>query len=381
MEFRDGLPRELTPLTDIELRLLADTSDARDVHLSVYIPTANHEDEQLNMAFVASRVKAIRQALEGSVREEFEATFHQVEDLLFHGPVPGERGRVVFASASSSFFVAYRLGVEPARKLVLDNSPFILPLMEMRDDYEDYGIILMDSDEARLYFVRSKALELVQSSSIDLMNRHKKGGMSQKRFNRGRRGSIDAFVSQIVEDLEKRDDLDKMRGLVIAGPGKEKKLLVDALPKHLAGMVIGMLDVSIEIPHHNLLARGEEIATAHEREGETQAIEELRKAIYKDEMAAIGVNEVRDALLQGRVETLLVLKDLSIPGWICEGCKGIHMGAAPNGTCPDCDGPVSGADIVNELAELVERTDARIEIVSASPFLESIGGLGATLRY
>ncbi len=381
MEFRDGIPRELTPLTDIELRLLADTSDARDVHLSVYLPTANRADEQLNKTFVASRVKAIRNALEGDVGEEFEATFHQVEDILFHDPIPGERGRVVFASASSSFFVAHRIGVEPRRKLVLDNSPFILPLMEMRDDYEDYGIILMDSDEARVYSVRSKALEQVESSSIDLMNRHKKGGMSQKRFNRLRRGAIDAFISQIVEDLEDLADLEVMRGLVVAGPGSVKKQLVDSLPKHLQGKVIGMVDVSIEIPPDQLLAHGEEIASANEREGEAKAIEELRRAIFKDELAAIGVNEVRDALLQGRVETLLVSKDLSIPGWICEDCKGIHEGAPPEATCPDCGGVVSGAEIVNELAELVERTDAEMEVVSGSDFLVSIGGLGAILRY
>jgi peptide chain release factor subunit 1 len=381
MEFRDGLPRELTPLTDIEMRLLADTSDARDVHLSVYLPTASRGDEQLNLAFVASRVKAIRKALEGEVEKDFEATFRQVEELLFHNPIPGERGRVVYASAPSEFFVAYRLGVEPERKVVLDNSPFILPLMEMMDDYEDYGILLMDSDEARLYIVSSNIIEQVDSSSIDLMNRHKKGGMSQKRFNRLRRGAIDAFISQIIEDLEKLDGLDKMRGLVVAGPGKEKKQLVAALPGKMAERVIGILDVSIEIPPHSLLARGEEIAIAHEREEDSRAIEELRRAIFKDEMAAVGINEVRDALVQGRVEKLLVSKDLSIPGWICENCKGIHMGAPPEGSCPDCDGPISGAELVNELAEMVQRTDAEMEFVAASPFLESIGGLGATLRY
>ena len=381
MEFRDGLPRELTPLTDIELRLLADTSDPRDVHLSVYLPTADRGDEQLNMTFVASRVKAIRNALEGDIERDFEATLGQVEEMLYHNPIPGERGRVIFVSAPSSFFVAYRIGVEPRRKLVLDNSPFILPLMEMRDDYEDYGIILMDSDEARVYSVRSKAIEQVGSSSIDLMNRHKKGGMSQKRFNRLRRGAIDAFISQIVEDLEGLEGLEGMRGLVVAGPGSVKKKLVDALPKHLQGKVIGMVDVSIDIPPGQLLARGEEIASAHEREGERQAIEELRRAIFKEELAAIGVNEVRDALLLGRVETLLVSKDLSIPGWICEDCKVIHEGIPAEGTCPDCGGPVSGAEIVNELMELAERTDARVENVSGSDFLVSLGGLGATLRY
>jgi peptide chain release factor subunit 1 len=381
MEFRDGLPRELTPLTDIDLRQLADTSDPRDVHLSVYLPTANRGDEQLNMTFVASRVKAIRNALEGDIERDFEATLGQVEEMLYHNPIPGERGRVIFASASSSFFVAHRIGVEPRRKLVLDNSPFILPLMEMRDDYEDYGIILMDSDEARVYSVRSKAIEQVGSSSIDLMNRHKKGGMSQKRFNRLRRGAIDAFISQIVEDLEGLEGLEGMRGLVVAGPGSVKKKLVDALPKHLQGKVIGMVDVSIDIPPGQLLAHGEEIASAHEREGEMLAIEELRRAIFKEELAAIGVNEVRDALLQGRVETLLVSKGLSIPGWICEHCKHILTGNDGPSSCPDCGGTTSGAEIVNELMELAERTDAKVENVSGSDFLVSIGGLGAILRY
>jgi peptide chain release factor subunit 1 len=381
MEFRDGLPMGLTPLSDIDLRPLADTSDARDVHLSVYLPTASRDDERFNMTFVASRVRAIRNALEGDIEREFEATLGQVEEMLFHDPVPGERGRVVFASAPSSFFVAYRIGVEPQRKLVLDNSPFILPLEEMMDDYEDYAIILMDSDEAHVFSVRSKALEKIGSSSIDLMNRHKKGGMSQKRFNRLRRGAIDAFVSEIAEDLAGLEGLEKMRGLVVAGPGSEKKKLVKALPKHLRDMVIGMVDVSIEVPKDQLLARGEEIASAHEREGETRAIEELRRAIFKDELAAVGVFQVRDALVSGRVDTLLIARDLSIPGWICESCKHIHTGTDRPSSCPDCGGITSGADIVNELMELAERTDADVEIVSGSTFLESIGGLGAILRY
>ncbi len=371
----------LTPLSDIDLRPLADTSDPRDIHLSVYLPTASRNDEHLNKTFVASRVRAIRNVLEGRAGDDFEETFQQVEDILFHGPVPGERGRVVFASAPSSFFVAYRIGVEPRRKLVLDNSPFILPLMEMMDEYEDYCIILMDSDEAHVFSVRSKALKQVGSSSIDLMNRHKKGGMSQKRFNRLRRGAIDAFISGIVEDLAGLEGLKEMRGLVVAGPGSEKKKLVDALPKHLQDMVIGLVDVSIEVPRDQLLARGEEIASAHEREGEARAIEELRRAIFKDELAAVGASQVRDALVSGRVDTLLIARDLSMPGWICESCKHIQTGTDRPSSCPDCGGTTSGADIVNELMELAERTDAEVEVVTDSDFLGSIGGLAAVLRY
>jgi peptide chain release factor subunit 1 len=205
--------------------------------------------------------------------------------------------------------------------------------------------------------------------------------MSHKRFNRLRRGAIDRFISEIADDLERLEDLRDMRGLVVAGPGKEKKQLLEALPKHMRDKVIGTVDVSIDVPPDRLLARGEEVALAHERAVEGGALEELRTAIFKDELAALGVHEVREALVNGRVDTLLISDHLSIPGWICESCKRIHEGAPPSATCPDCGGPTSRAEIVEELYELAERTDAEVEVIRQSPFLESIGGLAAILRY
>ena len=377
----ESIPRGLTSLSDIDIRGLADTSHERDVHLSVYLPTGSLDKERMNKAFVTSRVKAIRKALTGAIEQEFEATLSMVEDLLFHDAVPGEKGRVLFASSHGPILHVYRITTEPKRLLVLDNSPFILPLAKMLDDYEDYGIILMDSREARLYTVRSEVIELVDSSSIDLMNKHKKGGMSQKRFNRLRRGAIDGFISDVVEDLDRLDDIHDLGELVVAGPGVEKRQLVDALPKHIRDRVIGVIDVDMDIPSNRLLALGEEVSDEQESREEGDALEDLRSAIYKDELAALGLSEVRDALVSGRVDTLLLLDDLSIQTWICERCKRIHEELGPTGTCSDCGGPISSAEVVEELYELAERTGADVEVVSQSPFLETLGGLGAILRY
>ena len=185
------LPRELTPLHDIDLRALAEAGDPRDVFLSVYLPMGA---EDMNRSFMEDRLRAIRDAVPSGLEADLDDTLDLLGELSFHDPLPGERGRVLFASAPHGFMEAHRLGVAPERRVVLDNSPFILPLATMMDDYEDYGILLMDSQEARLYEVRSNVVTEVGSESIDLMNRHKKGGMSQKRFNRLRRGAVEEVL-------------------------------------------------------------------------------------------------------------------------------------------------------------------------------------------
>jgi peptide chain release factor subunit 1 len=369
---------QVTPLTDIDLRELADIQADHDCFLSVYLPSANAHDLDGNSAFLRKRVEAIRTALDGEVEREFERTWASLGEGLQHEPVPREKGRVVFVSACEDFFRTYRLPVTVERKLVLDNSPYILPLTELLDDHEDYGIILMDLQRAVFYQVRSTMMERTESASIDLMNRHKKGGMSQKRFNRLRRGQVDAFIDEVIEDLDRQEDLGSLRGLVVAGPGEAKTLLMDTLPPRYAKKVMGLVDVDMDVHRADLLARAERLAMADEVSDEELAVEALRRAIFKDELAAVGMADTRSSLVMGRVATLLLVEDLEAMGWVCETCKAFAEGP---GECPRCGGNLSAADLVNELVEMAERTDAEVQHVKASPFLESIGGVAAILRY
>lgn len=372
-----GYRVEVTPLTDIDLRALAEVQADRDCHLSIYLPSGSLADLDANAAFIRDRVEDIRHALEGEVEREFEETMSSLGQGLHHEPVPGERGRVFFVSACEDFLETYRLPVEVDRALVLDNSPYILPLTQLLDDHEDYGIVLMDSQEAVFYLVRSTIMKQVESASIDLMNRHKKGGMSQKRFNRLRRGQIDAFVDEIIDDLD-RMEVTSLRGIVIAGPGEAKTLLVDALPPRYASLVLGLVDIDMDVRRAELVAHAEELARADEVSDEAAAIEALRRAIFKDGLAAVGMEETRGALARGRVATLLLETGLDVKGWVCETCKGFSDSPVK---CPRCGAKVSPGDLVNELVEMAQRTDADVQHVSDSPFLESIGGVGAVLRY
>ena len=126
----------------------------------------------------------------------------------------------------------YRLSPEFEPLVVWDSSPFLLPLARLRDDYEDYALLLIDSREAKLFLVRSDIIEEKDNISIDLINKHKKGGWSQMRFNRLRKEAIKSFLYQVAEDLRVLED-QEIRGLVVAGPGEAKYQLVEVIPTML----------------------------------------------------------------------------------------------------------------------------------------------------
>ena len=289
---------QVTSLTDIDLHAMAEVKDDADTVLTVYFGTTGRDSHR---SFVTSRLSAIHKALPKELRVAFEETLGMVEHALSAPAVKGERGRVIFASVQNGFLQIYRVSVEPEPLVVLDSTPFILPLAKLREEYQDYGLLLIDSQEARLFLVKSDLLEENEKASIDLMNKHKKGGWSQMRYNRLRRGQIHSFFTELIEDLQKNEDLSRMRGLVVAGPGEAKGQLIDMMPSALKNKVLGTVDTSMEASSKDLARQGKDRALEDERSREKVLAEKLKEAVLRGHPAAYGLTDVRNALMEGSV--------------------------------------------------------------------------------
>lgn len=365
--------QELTPLTEIDPRILAEVRDEKDTFLSIYINT-NFKDDR---PFAAARLKAIEKALQRDLNDAFLKTREMVEPILAEPPIKGEKGRIVIASAPLNFLEVYRVGVKLEPIVVWDRSPFLLPLARLKEDYEDYGLMLLDSQEARLFLIRSGILEEKDRAKIDLMNKHKKGGWSQMRYNRLRRGAIKTFLTQLIDDLQSYEDLGKMKGLVVAGPGEAKHQFVDMLPSSLRDNFLGTVDLPMETPAGDLLKLSEEISRS-EKHIDSQALaERLKEAVLRGGPAAYGLAEVRKALENGRVNHLLISEGFALPGMICMSCHHVH---AEGERCPTCGGELAALRL-EELYVMAEKTGAEVVLVEGDEFLDSIGHVGAILRY
>ena len=365
---------KITSLTEIDLQSLAEIRDAKDTFLTVYFGTTGGDRDQ---SFVASRLSIIQKALPRDLLEAFQETLGMVETALSAPGVKGERGRVIFASASIGFLHVYRLSVEPEPLVVYDSSPFLLPLAKLKEEYEDYGLLLIDSQEARLFLVRSNLLEKNDNASIDLMNKHKKGGWSQMRYNRLRRGQIDSFFTQLIEDLQKNEDLAKMRGLVVAGPGEAKGQLIEMMPQALKDKVTGTVDISMDASSKDLLNLGKDFTHDDQLSREKVLAEKLKEAVLRGHHAAYGLAEVGNALKEGRVNCLLISEGFTLPEMICTSCQPID---SEEEKCPNSGGEAAALSL-ESLYELAERMGAEVFLVEDDDFLESLGNIGAILRY
>ncbi|MHB8120082.1 MAG: baeRF10 domain-containing protein [Methanothrix sp.] len=362
----------LTPISDIDLRALAETEDEQDAFLSIYLTTINRDDNLL----VQSKLKAMKSALPKDLQDAFLKTIQMIEPLLAAEVIRGEKGRVIFASAARDFLQVFRLSVSLEPMVVLDSSPFLLPLARLKDDYQDYALLLLDSQEARLFVIRSDILEEKRKVSIDLMNKHKKGGWSQMRYNRLRSGAIKSFLIAVVEDLQGRLDLGEIKGLVVAGPGEAKGQLVEMLPIDWKDKLLGVVDISMQTPAGDLVKLGSQVAR-DERSVQLHLAERLKEAVLKGGAAAYGLAEVGRALEEGRVNHLLLSSSFALPQMICKKCHFVHQEGE---TCPTCGGQMQAMS-QERLYEQAERTGAEAVLLEGDDFLEAMGGVGALLRY
>jgi peptide chain release factor subunit 1 len=375
---------ELVALGSVDLRHLSDIYDLEDTYLSIYMPT--HGKGYRNFQpYLKKRISHIRKALDkGELLDNFNESLKTAEEWLQAERLDGEKGRVIFVSQKAGLLQVHRLPLAVEAMVVLDTSPYIKPLALLRDDYYDYGIVLIDSHQLRLVKVSSGVISDEKKDSASIMNKHKKGGQSQMRFQRIRKGAIHSFLTKAIEDIGEvfyEDKGDYWRGIILGGPGTPKKELLKLLPHDIAADVIDVLDMDFEITDLELVVSGQKAAMEDEKKRGHMHLQQFRSAIIRGEGAAFGLDDVTDAVRSGRASLLLLQRDLDVLGFICENCQALFRRVDSGMKCPNCSGPLSKVDVIEELLEFAERTGAEVEFVKGETFLEDMGGMGAMLRF
>lgn len=352
MKLCNELVRELSSIYDKE---------SMNTFVSLYFDGRNKE-------FIEKREKACKMALEKEELKNFIKTMEEIKTYLKRKAASNV---AIFASYKHNFFKAVLLP-EVKNLLVVDSSPYILPLAEMLDEWENFILLLMNYNHAKIYsmtYGEVKEKEL----SADIMNKHKKGGWSQARFQRIRKGEIHAFFVEIIEELEKMGN----EAIIIAGDGIAKKEFERMLPDNLKSRVIASIDIDMR-NEEELLKESTNVMAERERNIEYNLLQKLRKEIIKDGLAVYGVDDVIEKARNGQIEMLMVEKDYKLKGWICERCQALGKGKVTK--CLYCGKQVSEVNVIEEIIEFAERTNASIEFIENEE-MEKIGHIAALLRY
>ena len=353
-------------ILDETIRKLSDIYDEESKNTFVSFYFNRQEDKH----YLERREKTCHALLHGDEQQNFSDTIEEIKAFLKKNT---EQNVAIFASKKHGFFHHVGLPMAIHSLFIVDTSPYIRPLARIQDEWESFTLVLLNSNYAKILSVSLGEVEQAKNLSSHIMNKHKKGGWSQARFQRLRKGAIHAFFTEVKEALEKRAD----EQIILAGPGQAKRQFQDMLPKELRSRIVDAIDISID-DEQELLKESIHRIMQQEEQKSTRAVEHLKEEILKDGLAVYGIDDTLAAARNGQIELLIVEKDYQLKGCICEHCQILRAG--PIKDCPICGGPSSEADVIEEIIEFAERTDAGIEFTSSED-ISLLGHIGAILRY
>lgn len=372
----------LQEINDQELKELASVYDDQDTFVSLYLDLTHG----INWKFISRRETQCTSVLKADkyLLGAFQKNMDMVKDYLkrdFNKEAVGKkyRGLALFFSKTMQYSKAYGIPLAVKNSMVIDTSPYIRPLAEIIDDWENYALILMDNQEVELFEVSLGAVKEHKRLGAHIMNKHKKGGWSQMRFSRLRKEAIDQFQKKVLEAFEKLIEESNIVGIVLAGPGEAKIHFKKRLPQKLAKKVMSVIDYDMDKPTEEIVGAATDEVAKKEREQDAQYVERLRSEILRGGPAVYGIKDTVEATREGKALQLILSKKLKPRGWICEHCQVVEVGVQK--TCPYCNNKTSEVDVLEEILEFASRAGTIVEFVDDNPMLEDLGGVGAILRY
>jgi hypothetical protein len=218
----------------------------------------------------------------------------------------GASAVALFACGAAGLFEVVKLHRPVATHVTIDDTPWIAPLVRSAGE-PTLAVALVDRHHLRVFHGPSHDLEEVDPESRELREPRDAGHPGEKRH---KRASDDEATFHYKRAAHALLQLLKSRGydaLVLDTREEGRTEILDELHPYVRERVAGEIDLpdmDSAGPDEVGRAAGEVVAALHERKV-AEALDRLREGLGRGAKAAAGLEDVRAALEQRRVEILL----------------------------------------------------------------------------
>jgi peptide subunit release factor 1 (eRF1) len=331
--------------------------------------------------------KSLRGRTRGLSHRELSALHEAVAriDGFLGSDLPGQtRGAAVFARAGDQpFFLTLEFRVPLPTAITVDSVPHIYPLVELRDTY--YRYVVMIATEKRVRILAVHVGSVVEDISAELPDLPQRTGRewAKDHYRKHRRLRIDQFFKEQIRIMERMFAAGGYQHLILAGNPRVTSRIGNELPAHLAARLIDTVPASEWDRTSDIVEATIDCFVEREEEESLARVDILLQETSRHGYAVAGTRASVAALAKGQVEVLVLAKGYQPePGWGCAGCGAIDVGPEVPPACPECGAtPFERCDLKEELVRLAERSAAEVEIVNHSDDLMRLGGVGCLLRF
>jgi peptide chain release factor subunit 1 len=324
----------------------------------------------------------IRQARERGVPgKSVDADLARIEQFVKRGLDRSQtRGLALFSSSERDFWRVIALPVPVRNRLAVNDTPHVRELERVIDEYERFAVLLADRQRARLFVFELGAL-VDKSERFDRLPRHDDDHGDWDKDHVRDHSAAHAHqhlrrAAQVAFEVFQDEPFDH---LIIGAPDEIAHELERELHSYLRERIAGHITVRVNARDDEIRLAAFEVEAEIERQKEAAAVERLRNAVGAGNGGVTGLDPVLRALVERRVEMLLVSDDYRAPGWRCRSCG--YVGVKGR-TCPVCTHAMEQVeDVVEEAVEEALAQSCRVEMCRENADLDVLGRIGALLRY
>ena len=233
-----------------EIEVLLDSPNQRDFVVSAYADMAVQDgfhryiDRALN-----NEARAVREAIAtAAARRELDANIEAIREAVRANRSTTARGLAVFSGAARGLRRVIPLEFPVENHLVIDEEPFLLPILEHWHGEPFFLIALVDANQAHLFDLHHsrpvRVRELKREDADEEIQRDKPRFTYKKRFaatahERLHGPEESPFLRQVADALEQQWNDGDFAGLILLGRTQEIPALRKLLSRQIEELVVG----------------------------------------------------------------------------------------------------------------------------------------------
>ena len=365
------------------IQTLAMLESSDNLMLSCYV---NFEPRQRvdSMVEVREAMRRIKAGVDPSQRRELEDARSKIFDLLGSPIDHGIKGVAVFARAGEHpFFLSMQFKVPLPNWLCADLLPNIYHLVELKDTYDRYVVMIAHEDRARILEVNLGAVTKELWTTQPALRQRVGREWTRDHYQNHRRDRGNSFIKEKIEILGTLLSAGGHTHLLLAGNRKVVARLRQKLPPGLVEKLIDVMAVSSRDTTADVVSTTLSRFVEWELQESLATSQRLRTALQRGGLAVSGTEATLAALMNAQVD-ILVLADFydPAPGWSCLNCDQIMLDKLESNSCPNCHrDQFREINLKEEMVRLAECHGSNVEIVRDDDTLGDLGGVGCLLRY
>ena len=319
-----------------------------------------------------------------TTRKNVQSALEKLIQKLKGVSKPPENGVVLFCGNIDGKIELYEvIPPEPVPISIYrcDSRFYLDPLKDMTKIKNIIGLFTVDRKEACVALLKGRKVEILDYLTSGIPGKHRQGGQSAQRFERLHELAIHEFFKRVADRINQYFSSSDVTGVIVGGPGPTKNYFIneDYLQNRVKNKIIAVVDTGYtdEQGIQEIVNKIPEILKEHELTQEKKIVSDFIYKVMKGDRVIFGKNQTLQALLEGRLDALLVSEEYDKEFYVDENNFIISEEKIPNGV---------KVNLIDYLTEKCHEFGTEMKHISpdsaeGKQFLMAFDGMGGFLRW